>query len=310
MRIAVFGVGGVGGYFGGRLARVGEEVIFIARGEHLHTMQRDGLRVESIKGDFTIFPIRATDNPEEIGPVDFILCGVKAWQVPAAAQVLRPLLDARTCVIPLQNGVDAPIQLAELLGIEHVLGGLCQISAYKARPGLIRHVGIEPKILFAELDSLPSQRVAILRAAFERAGVLVDTPEDIWAALWRKFLFIVAISGVGAVARAPIGIIRSLPETRQMLVQAMQEVAELAERMQIKLEPDIVSKTMASIDAMAAGVVPSMQRDILEGRPSELEAQSGAVVRMGSQAGIATPLHSFIYASLLPQEMRARAGNP
>jgi 2-dehydropantoate 2-reductase len=310
MQIAVFGVGGVGGYFGGRLAQVGEEVIFIARGEHLKAIRRGGLRIESIKGNFTIFPIQAADDPKCLGPVDFVLLGVKAWQVPAAAEALRPLLSPQTCVIPLQNGVDAPIQLAEILGKEHVLGGLCRISAYKAEPGLIRHVGIEPKILFAELDGSFSERVAILRAAFERAEVSVETPKDIQAALWRKFLFIAAVSGVGAVARVPIGVTRSLPATRQMLIQAMQEIAELARNRQIELESDIVVKTLASIDAMAPAIVPSMQRDIQDGRPSELESQNGAVVRMGIESGIATPLHAFIYASLLPQELQARSENP
>jgi 2-dehydropantoate 2-reductase len=306
MRIALFGVGGVGGYFGGQLVRAGQEVVFVARGEHLQALQRNGLWVESILGDFTVSPLQAVNDPQQVGKVDVILLGVKAWQVNMAAFELRPMLSAHTCVVPLQNGVDAPAQLAKVLGAEHVLGGLCQISAIKVGPGHIRHVGIEPLISFGELNKLPSQRVSDLRLAFEQAGVKVTTPGDIQTAMWGKFLFIAAISGVGALTRAPIGVTRSLPETRQLLVGAMQEIADLAHEKNIPLDPEIVSKTLVFIDKMAPHIVPSMQRDILEGSPSELAAQNGAVVRMGLETGVPTPTHAFIYASLLPQELHAR----
>jgi len=218
MRIAVFGTGGVGGYFGGRLAQAGEEVTFIARGAHLQAICEQGLRVESPKGHFTVHPARATSDPDEVGPVDYVLVGVKAWQVPEAARAIAPMVGEGTAVIPLQNGVEAPGQLSAVLGAEHVLGGLCQISALVAGPGLIRHVGIEPYIAFGELEGQgPSTRAERLRAAFERAGVNAEIPKDIQAALWNKYLFIAAFSGVGAVTRAPIGVIRSLPETRALL---------------------------------------------------------------------------------------------
>ena len=310
MRIAVFGAGGVGGYFGGRLALAGQEVILIGRGAHLQAIQTHGLQVASIQGDFAVRPYLATSDPQQVGPVDIILVTVKAWQVPEAAQALEPLLGSETFVVPLQNGVEAPSHLAELIGERRVLGGLCQISAYIESPGHIRHAGVEPLVVFGELDRTSSQRVNMLRLAFEQAGVKVDTPEDIWAAMWRKFLFIASLSGVGAVSRVPVGVTRSLSETRQMLLQAMQEIADLAGRKAIHLAPDIVHTTLAFIDGMAWGVVPSMQRDLLEGRPSELQAQSGAVVRMGLESGVATPTHAFIYASLLPQELRARGELP
>lgn len=306
MRIAVYGVGGVGGYFGGRLAQAGEEVIFIARGQHLQAIQESGLRVESILGNFRIQPAQAVAEPERVGVVDVILLGVKAWQVPDIAARLLPMLGPESAVLPLQNGVDAAGQLAAALGEQHVLGGLCQISAYIAGPGWIRHVGIEPVVRFNELDGQASPRVDALRQAFDNAGVQVEVPADIQAALWRKFLLIAAISSVGAVARAPVGVTRAVPETRQMLIQALQEIANLAEAEQIRLEPDIAAMTLARIDQMAPTVVPSMQRDIQEGRPSELEAQTGAVVRMGHQAGCPTPVFETIYASLLPQEKLAR----
>ncbi len=306
MRIAVFGTGGVGGYFGGRLAQSGEQVVFIARGEHLRSIQANGLRVDSLKGDFVLHPAQATDDPSQVGAVDVILVAVKAWQVPAAARAMQPMVAEHTFIVPLENGVDAPGQLAEALGEAHVLGGLCRISAFIAGPGHIRHVGIEPYVAFGELNRRPSQRAENLRLAFERAGVVVEIVEDVHVAMWSKFLFIAAISGVGAVARAPAGVIRSIPETRQLLVSAMEEIYNLGRNRGVDLPADSVAQTMAFIDGMAPEVTASMQRDIIAGQPSELESQNGAVVRMGVESGVSTPVNAFLYGSLLPQEQRAR----
>jgi 2-dehydropantoate 2-reductase len=306
MKIAIFGTGGVGGFFGGRLARAGEQVIFIARGEHLRAIQANGLKVDSIMGDFVIDPAQAADEPSQVGPVDVVIVGVKAWQVPQAAQAMRPMVGDKTFVVPLENGVEAPDQLASVLGAEHVLGGLCQLSAYVAGPGYIRHVGIEPYIAFGEMDRQSSPRTGRLRQAFERAGVKVSIPDDIQAAMWDKFLFIAAISGVGAVTRSPVGAFRQLPETRQMLIAAMEEIFAVARRRGVRLPDDAVEKRLAFIDNISASVTASMHRDIIEGRPSELESQNGAVVRMGQELGVPTPVHSFLYASLLHQEKRAR----
>jgi 2-dehydropantoate 2-reductase len=306
MRIAVFGTGGVGGYFGGRLAQAGEDVVFIARGEHLRAIQSHGLKVESIKGDFIVSPAQATDDPTQVGIVDVVLVTVKAWQVPEAAQAMRPMIGPHTFAVFLGNGVEAAEQLASVLGKEHVLGGLCQISAMIVAPGHIRHVGIEPYVAFGELDGRPSSRAERLRQAFERAGVKAEIPADIQAAIWEKFLFIATISGLGAVTRAPANIFRSLAETRQLLEQALQEIVAVAQARGVNLSQEAVQRRLAFIDSLPPGVTASMQRDIMEGRPSELEAQNGAVVRMGRQLGISTPVHAFIYASLLPQELRAR----
>jgi 2-dehydropantoate 2-reductase len=306
MRIAVFGTGSVGGYFGGRLAEAGEEVVFIARGDHLRAIQIHGLRVESPKGDFVIQPAQATDDPVEVGGVDAILLGVKTWQVPGAAREMQPMVGEGTFVVPLQNGVDAPYQLSEVLGVDKVLGGLCRISALIAAPGLIRHAGIEPYIAFGELDLHPSQRCEQLRAAFERAGVWAEVPPDIQAAMWEKFVFIAAISGIGAVTRMPVGMYRSIPETRQMLVDALQETVNVALARGIGAPADLVARTMDLIDSLPPGATASMQRDIMEGQPSELSAQNGAVVRLGGEADVPTPVHSYLYASLLPQELQAR----
>jgi len=306
MRIAVFGAGGVGGYFGGRLAQAGQELVFIARGTHLQAMQSTGLRVDSLKGDFTLPKVQTTDDPAQVGEVDFVLVAVKAWQVPEAAKAMLPLVGEHTCVLPLENGVEAPDQLVEVLGTGRVLGGLCHISAYIANPGHIKHVGIEPHIALGELDGQLSQRAESLRLALEQAGVWAEVPEDIQAAMWEKFLFIAAISGVGAVTHAPAGVLRQLPGSRQLLEDAMGEIFALSRARGVNLPDDILAKTMAFVDNLPPGVTASMQRDILQGKPSELESQNGAVVRMGAKAGVATPVNTFLYHSLLPQEKRAR----
>lgn len=309
MKIAVFGAGGVGGYYGGRLAQAGEDVSFVARGAHLQAIQTNGLRVDSIRGDFTVPNAAAFEHPSQVGTVDFVLLGVKAWQVPEAAEAIKPMLGEQTGVVFLGNGVEATDQLCQALGEAHVLGGLTRISAAIAGPGHIRHVGIDPFIAFGELDGRASERVQALRAAFEHAqGVTVTTPADILAAIWEKFIFIAAISGVGAVTRVPAGALRSLPETRALLQAAIAETAALARARGVHVGDQIEVQTLAFIDSMAPGVTASMQRDIMDGRPSELEAQNGAVARLGRQAGVPTPVHDFIYASLLPQERAARGG--
>jgi len=306
MRIAVVGVGGVGGYFGGRLAQAQEEVVFIARGEHLRAIQTQGLRVESLKGDFVIQPAQVTSDPASVGVVDAVLVAVKAWQVPEAARQMQPLVGPETMVVPLENGVEAPDQLAEVLGAQHVLVGLCRIVSFITGPGQIRHAGMEPYVAFGEVDNRTSPRAERLRRAFARAEVQVEIPANIQVALWEKFLFIVSISGVGAVTRAPAGVIRSLPQTRQLLEQALSEALTVGQARGVPLSDETVTRIMDMIDHGAAGSTASMQRDITNGRPSELDYQTGTIVRLGQEAGVATPVHTFLYQSLLPQERRAR----
>jgi len=306
MRIAVFGAGGVGGYFGGRLAQAGEDVIFIARGDHLKAMLTHGLRVDSVKGDFVLKRVKATDDPSQAGIVDLILVGVKAWQVTNAAEAMRPMVGPETFVLPLQNGLEAPTQLAAVWGDQHVLGGLCGLSTFIVGPGHIRHAGAEPFVRFGELDNRPSDRVKLLQKVFTRAGVIAEIPRDIQVALWMKFLFITAWSGVGAITQTPLGVWRSLPETRQMAESALQEIIILGKARDIALPENAMPTTMNMYDTLPPDITSSMQRDIAEGRPSELDAQIGAVVRFGKEADVAIPLHRLIYNSLLPMELRAR----
>jgi 2-dehydropantoate 2-reductase len=308
LKIAVYGVGGVGGYFGAVLSRAGNPVSLIARGEHLKAIREKGLRIQTPKGDFTVTPVKASDNPADIGPVDIVMVGVKTWQLPGVAVTMRPLLKPDTRVVPMQNGVEAVDQLAEAVGREHVLGGLCRMIASKAAPGVIKLGGMEPVVVLGEANGseLTGNAKALLDA-FHAAGVNAQAAPDIQAALWDKWLFIAAISGVGAVARATAGEMRESPPTRALLQQVMEEVAALARQRGVRQAGDVVARTMSFIDAMPKEGTASMQRDVAEGRPSELEGIIGSVVRFGKEAGVPTPATEFIYASLLPQEKRARA---
>jgi 2-dehydropantoate 2-reductase len=307
MRIVIFGTGGVGGYFGGRLAQAGMDVTFIARGKHLEAIAKQGLRVDSINGDFSIYPAIATDDPATVGEVDVVLCCVKSWQVSESAIAMLPMIGPNTVVVPIQNGIEAPEILSEVLGADKVLGGLCRIISMTHGPGHIRHVGAEPYITFGELDNQQSERTKRLFRAFSKAsGLTVEIATDIIAALWKKFILIAPWSGVGAITRAPAGVFRSLPETRQMLLESMKEVFNIAIARGVDLSKEVVEETMEFIDTLPKDGTASMQRDIIEGRPSELNEQNGVVVRLGNAFGVQTPVNAFIYYSLLPSEMRAR----
>ena len=267
------------------------------------------MRVEGPKETFTVQLTQVTDKPEELGRVDAIILAVKAWQVTEAAESLRPMLAAQTKVLPFENGVEAPEQLEEALGREHVLVGLCRIISAVAGPGHIRHAGMQPMIAIGEMDNAPLSRVAQgLVEAFRASGSSVDTPKDIQAALWEKLIFIAGMSGVGGVTRATIGEIRQCSPTREILEKMFTEVAAVARARGINVSSDYVTRTMAFVDTLPASGTASMQRDIADGKPSELEAIIGSVVRFGREAGVATEVTDYIYASLLPQERRARGG--
>ena len=310
MKFAIFGTGGVGGYFGGRLAEAGEDVTFIARGTHLEAIRGNGLTVESVAGDFRVLPAKATDDPATVGPVDAVVVAVKAWDVKEAGAAMRPLVGPRTTVIPLENGVEASDELAAILAEERVLVGLCKIWSDIKAPGVICHQGVEPSLGFGERSGGTSDRVERLREAFRRAkAVTVETPDDIRVALWQKFVFIAAFSGVGSVTRSTAGAIRSTPEAHAMLRECMRETQEVGRGRGIPLSGDTFEKTLAFFDrSLPDDATSSMQRDVRDGRPSELENQTGAVVRLGREAGVPTPVNEFLYAALLPQEKRARRG--
>jgi len=307
MKIAIFGTGAVGGYFGGRLAQAGKDVTFIVRGTHLDAIVENGLQVQSINGDFIVHPVKAADRPENIGIVDLVLCCVKSWQVSEAASAIRLLVGPETLVIPIQNGVEAHSILSQELGVEHVLPGLCRLISMVEAPGLIRHAGADPYFTFGELDGRLSQRTEIVAKELADAkGLTVEVSRKIIPDLWKKFMLIAPWGGVGAITRSPIGIFRSLPETRKMLIKSIQEMFDVAHANGVKIEKGAVDATIAFIDQLPPDGTASMQRDIMEGRPSELNEQCGAVVRYGKKGGIQTPVNRMIYHSLLPLERKAR----
>lgn len=306
MRITVFGTGGVGGYFGGRLAQSGQDVTFIARGEHLRAIQQNGLIVDSLDGSFKIHPARATDNVNDVGDTDLVILGVKAWQVPDAARAIKPLVGAHTTVLPLQNGVDAAPQLVAELGVANVVGGLCRIVSFVVEPGHIRHAGFAPSIIIGELDNSRTDRIKRIEKVLKQAVLNTTIATDIQVALWTKLLFIASFSGVGAVADAPAGVLRSDPKWRAQMLAAMEEIYSVAHARGINLPSDSVDKVMAAVDGLPEDATSSMQRDIVAGKPSELESQNGAIVRMARDAGVAVPTHELIYQTLKPLEEKAR----
>ena len=306
MRVAVFGAGGVGAYFGARLAEAGADLAVIARGPHLAAIRATGLRVDSVLGDMHVYPRVASANPADIGPVDVVLLGVKTWQLDETIPALRPLLGAETLVVPLQNGVEAVEQLSRTIGAAHVAGGLCSAFCFIVAPGHVRHIGGVTLIKFGELDGRLSARVEALRAAFARAGVDATVPDDIRVALWEKFMLVVPFGGLGAVTRAPIGVLMRTPVTRELMERGMREIEAVARANGVALPHDCVARTLATLDSVTPSGTSSLQRDIAAGKRSELDEWTGAVVRLGARAGVPTPLHAFLYASLLPQELRAR----
>jgi len=308
MRILIFGTGGVGGYFGARLAQAGEDVTFIARGEHLRAIQAHGLKVDSLNGNFTVFPAKATDNAAGVGPVDLIIVAVKAWQVPEVARELKAIVGSAT-VLPLQNGVDAAPQLVAELGSARVIGGLCKIVSFVVGPGHIRHAGFHPSAVIGELDNRQTERIVEISETLNHAGFETSIAANIDEALWMKFLFIASFSGMGAITGANAGRLRSDPELRTQMIEAMNEIYRLAHARGVALPPDVIDTVMAGVNALPADATSSMQRDIAGGKPSELESQNGAVVRMAREAGVEVPTHERIYSALKPLEKKLARPN-
>jgi 2-dehydropantoate 2-reductase len=305
MNIAVIGTGGVGGYFGGRLALAGNNVTFLARGKHLEALLSKGLQVKSIKGGFIINPVQATDHIDRMPVADLIIIGLKAWQISEIAPQLKSIMHAETVILPLENGVTAAEDLIEILGNKNVVGGLCRIFSKIESPGIIAHLGVEPTIAFGEIDGKITPRTQKIKSILEYAGIGVKLTSNIQSEIWMKFIFICS-SGLLAVTRSPYNEIMATPQTRDMLQQLFEEIVNLANAKNIEINKDFVSKNMKYIDAYPPNTTSSMARDIWEGKPSELEYQNGMVVKMADEIGIDVPINRFIYYCLLPMEKRAR----
>lgn len=305
MKISIIGTGGVGGYFGAKLAQAGNEVSFLARGAHLEAMQSEGLRVESILGDVHVSNITATDQISELESPDLILICVKAWQIKEVAAELKEILNEDTIVLPLQNGVMATKELEEFLPASAIMGGLCRIISKIAAPGLIRHIGVTPTILFGELDRSISQRALRLHSTFDQANIKSRCSENIEADLWKKFIAI-CVSGLLAITHTTYGELREEPETRAMMIDLIDEVYALSQKMGVDISPGFPEKTISFIDSFPYESTSSLTRDVWEGRPSEIEYQNGTVVRLSKAMGVHSPINRFIYHAILPMERKSR----
>ncbi|MDD2563717.1 MAG: 2-dehydropantoate 2-reductase [Salinivirgaceae bacterium] len=305
MKIAIIGSGGVGGYFGAKMAKAGLDVTFLARGEHLKALKNSGLSVKSVLGDFNVDNVKATDNIQEIGFVDLVILGVKAWQIKEIAPRLKSIIKHETTVLPLQNGVLAAQELKEQIDEKNIIGGLCRIISKIESPGVINHLGVTPTILFGALNNAKTERVLKIKALFDTAQINATIAENIQTELWKKFISI-CVSGLLAVSKTTYGEMRTLKETRQMMIDLLNEVYQVSQKVGIQLEEGFLDKTISFIDTYPYDSTSSLTRDVWEGKPSEIEYQNGTVVQLGAKYGVETPVNRFIYNCILPMELKAR----
>lgn len=306
MRIAVVGAGGLGAYFGGRWTQGGLDVTLLARGAQLTALSAAPLALKSPLGDASV-PVRVAARAEEIGTVDLVVVATKTWQLAEAAAQLTPLIGSETLVIGVQNGVEAGDVLATAVGEERVLDGTCRILSYVTARGSVTHLGVPPTLTFGERRGGVTERAKRVLGLLERGvGMTVRLSERIGLDLWKKFLFFAPVSALGATIRRPVGDWRRVPATRDLLVAGMREVVAVAARRGIELDPDLVDANLEFLDRLPADGSTSLQRDVQEGRRTELDALAGAVSRLGREAGLTTPVHDHLYAVLLPHELAAR----
>lgn len=294
---AIMGSGGVGGYFGSRLAKNGFDTTFIARGAHLQAMRDAGLRIEGPDEAFTI-KVKATDDPQEIGPVDFVIFAVKLWDMHDAAAACKPLIGPNTAAVSLLNGIDSEDALAAILGRDHVMGGVAGVSATIAAPGFIKKFGPFGVIRFGELDRRRSLRAQKFGDALTEAGIGAEHSDDIDVAIWHKFVLLTGLSAMTSLTRYSIGRIRSDPDTRDLLIQIMTETLQVGKAAGVSLPDSLVDERLRFMDTMPPEIRASMSVDLLAGRRLELPWLSGAVVRKGGELGVPTPASAFICKAL------------
>lgn len=299
MKIAIFGSGGVGGYFGARLAAAGENVTFLARGAHLKAMQDDGLHVESPNGNLHLPKVQAADRPQAVGPVDVVLFTVKLYDVDASAATLPPLIGPNTVVVTLQNGVEAMEMVAKHVGADHVAGGAAYIVVVIDRPGHLRHTTAH-SLVFGERDGRRSDRLMAFEDACLRAGFKAKASTEVQTDLWVKFIRLSTWSGMTTVTRSPMAVVREDPALFKMMMDAIDEALAVGRARGITFPADILDTTLAMIKGFPPNSKSSMLEDLERGRPLELPWLSGAVVRLGQAVGVPAPTHQFITAVLTP----------
>ncbi|HEV2984043.1 MAG TPA: ketopantoate reductase family protein [Vicinamibacterales bacterium] len=302
MRIAIVGAGGVGGYFGGRLAEAGADVVFLARGPHLDALRTRGLRIVSPKGDAHITSVNATDDATAIRGADVVLFAVKLYDAEAAAQVLPQLVKSgspETVVIPLQNGVEGIDIVSRAVGRDHTAGGTCYVSAVIAEPGTIRHTAMD-HLIFGEIDRIRSPRLTSLFDTCRLASFQSTLSDDIQVDIWTKFVRLSVFSGMTAVTRSPIGVTVNDPDLFTMLQKAVAEGMAVAQARGVDVPSSTVDDVAKAYRALPPHAKASMLEDLERGRRLELPWLSGAVVRIGQEVGVPTPIHGFINAVLKP----------
>jgi 2-dehydropantoate 2-reductase len=300
MRILVMGAGGVGGYFGAQLARAGHDVAFVARGAHLAALRAQGLKLESELAPVHLQTVTADSDPARLGPADVVMFCTKLWDVESGARSIEPALTADSLVIPFQNGVESHLMLRGMLGADRVAGGVAQISATIKAPGVIEQVGPFARLRIGAFDPAQEERLRAFAQAGANAKIDIEVVPDIERALWEKFVFLVAMSGVMSLARQPIGVVRSDPELRATLVAAIEESVAVGRARHVALAPDVVEATMKLVDWLQPGIRASMLNDLTRGNRLEAPWLAGAVARMSKEAGLAAPVNATIYAALKP----------
>lgn len=295
MKIVMMGSGGVGGFFGGRLANAGYDVSFIARGAHLAAMQEHGLLIESeAHGDIHVPKVQATDNPAALGTADLVIVSVKLWDSEAAAKLIRPLVGPRTGVLSLQNGVIKDLLWSREFGEKAIMGGVAYVGTHISRPGVIHQVGTMQRIVVGEYDGGDSARVQFLHEALRHAGVTSELSTNVRRAIWEKYVFLVGLSATTASMRSPLGPIRSNPQARAFLLQLMREVIAVGRAQGVDLAEDFAENRLEFADSLPDDMDSSMHHDLQNNRPIEVNWLSGGVVKLGKEKGVPTPANSAV----------------
>jgi 2-dehydropantoate 2-reductase len=307
MRIGVMAAGAVGGYFGGRLAAAGHDVVFFARGRNLEALRRNGLKIESVKGDLHLPQVTATDDPKTVAPVDIVLFAVKLWDTEAAGELIRPIVGPDTRVITLQNGVDSVERLAPILGQDNVVGGMAYIASVMSAPGVVSHTSEFAQMRCGRIDGKPDARLAAFADAAKKAGVDIALTDTVDADRWKKFVFLVGLSGMTGATREPLGKILADVDTRTMFQAVMQEVVTVGRAKGVALPADFAEDRMKFAATTPFGFKASLLHDLERGNRLELDWLAGRVVALGRELGVPVPMNTAVYAVLKPHRM-GRAG--
>jgi 2-dehydropantoate 2-reductase len=300
VRIAVIGAGAVGGTFGAALHRSGQDVWFMARGQHLAAIRERGLRITGARGDSSFMTVKATDEPQEIGPVAVALLTVKLWDLEETVKALRPLIAPDTVLVTLQNGVDAPQHVAAAIGAGHVAAGACFVNAGIAEPGVIVQDTVAQRIVAGMLDGARSTTLERFGTACGKSGIEFELTHAPLDALWEKFVQLVPISAMTALLRCSIGTVRDDADSWNLFVQILGEAVLVGQATGAHIPPEVVDRRLAYVRSLPSDAMASMAKDLMQGRRLELPWLSGRVCELGRQYGISTPANDFVCVALKP----------